>query len=54
MRTWSEIVSVISFIRPVGHQFSELLRELTGPPKVIWEERVATPTSENALSHCVC
>ena len=22
-------------------------------PKVIWEERVATPTSENALSYCV-
>ena len=23
-------------------------------PKVIWEERIATPTSENALTHCVC
>ena len=23
-------------------------------PKVIWEEHVATPASENALSHCVC
>jgi len=22
--------------------------------KVIWEERIATPTLENALSHCVC
>ena len=23
-------------------------------PNVIWEERVATSTSDNALSHCVC
>jgi len=23
-------------------------------PKVIWEKRVAIPTLENALSHCVC
>jgi len=27
---------------------------LNSPPKVIWEERVATPMAENALSHCVC
>jgi len=27
---------------------------ITSPPKVIWEECVATPISENALSHCVC
>jgi len=24
---------------------------ITSPPKVTWEERVATPTLENALSH---
>jgi len=23
-------------------------------PKGIWKERIATPTSENALSHCTC
>jgi len=23
-------------------------------PKVIWEECITTPTSENALSHCAC
>jgi len=31
-----------------------LLKQQQLLPKVIWEERVATPTLENALSHCMC
>jgi len=26
----------------------------TSPPKIMWEEFIATPMSENALSHSVC
>jgi len=29
-------------------------RKLTSPPRIIWEECVATPTSENALFRCMC